>query len=196
MVGSGYPVQGTSKRVEVPPFGILKVSIRWFESAKRTRRPHSTLESVMPNIVQAKAAIDAFVLTQNTAVAVFRQSMVDAGFVSAEDCKPVIMQWVSKKYACPIVVSTSNRNKGQDVLDRTSPNWVNADKAFKRLMDDLTGDADKAKSPKTEGAAEEAEEIEIPADILAAAAKLAKLCDEYKGARKLASKALAVAFAK
>lgn len=151
----------------------------------------------MPNIVQAKAAIDAFVLTQNTAVAVFRQSMVDAGFTTPEDCKPVVMQWVSKKYACPIVVSTSNRNKGQDVLDRTSAGFVNADKAFKRLMEDLTGDADKVKSPKSEAdAAEAAEEIEIPADILAAAQKLAKLCDEYKGARKLASKALAVAFAK
>ena len=149
----------------------------------------------MPNIVQAKAAIDAFVLTQNTAVAVFRQSMVDAGFVSVEDARPVVMQWVSTKYSCPIVVSTSNRNKGQNVLDRSSAGFVNADKAFKRLMDDLTGDADKDASPKTEGA-EEAEEIEIPADILAAAQKLAALCDEYKGARKLASKALAVAFAK
>lgn len=150
----------------------------------------------MPNVNQALAAIDAFVLTLNTATKVFRKSMMDAGFTTAEDSKPVVMQWVSKKYACPIVVSTSNRNKGQNVLDRSSAGFVNADKAFKRLMDDLTGDADKAKSPKTEGAAEEAEEIEIPAEILAAAAKLAKLCNEYQGAKKLAAKAVAVAFAK
>ena len=38
------------------------------------------------------------------------------------------------------------------------------------------------------------EEVEIPAELLAAAAKLAKLAQQYKGARSLASKALAQAF--
>lgn len=42
----------------------------------------------------------------------------------------------------------------------------------------------------------EPEEIEIPAELIAAAQKLAKLANEYEGARKLASKALALAFAK
>ena len=39
------------------------------------------------------------------------------------------------------------------------------------------------------------EEVEVPAELLAAAAKLAKLAAQYEGARSLASKALAVAFA-
>jgi hypothetical protein len=42
----------------------------------------------------------------------------------------------------------------------------------------------------------ETEELEIPAEILKAAERLAKLCNEYEGARKLASTAIAQAFAK
>jgi hypothetical protein len=148
----------------------------------------------MSNVNQALAAIDAFVLTLNTATKVFRQSMMDAGFTTAEDCKPVVMQWTSKKYGIAIVVSTSNRNKGQQVLDRDSAAFTKADKAFKRLMDDLTGDADAKVSAKAE-AADAKEEIEIPADIAALAQRLVKLCNEYKGARKLASQAVAEAFA-
>lgn len=153
----------------------------------------------MPNISQANAAIDAFVLTQSTATKVFRQSMADAGFTTAEDCRPVVMAWASKKYACPIVVSTSNRNKGQNVLDRTSAGFTNADKAFKRLMEDLTGDADANKSFKVDPAKAEAEEFAVPAEIAAAAAALVSLVNEYdlkRGALKaLASRAVAEAFA-
>jgi hypothetical protein len=150
----------------------------------------------MSNVNQALAAIDAFVLTLNTATKTFRQSMVDAGFTTPEDAKPVVMQWVSKKYGIAIVVSTSNRNKGQNVLDRDSAAFTKADKAFKRLMDDLTGDADAQVSAKAEGEAADAkEEIEVPADIAALAARLVKLCNEYKGAKRLASQAVAEAFA-
>jgi hypothetical protein len=155
----------------------------------------------MSDINQALAAIDAFVLTLNTATKVFRQSMVDAGFTTAEDAKPVVMQWVSKKYACPIVVSTSNRNKGQNVLDRSAKSWMAADQAFKRLMDDLTGDADAKVSAKAEGEAAEgeAEDFDVPAEIAAAAAKLVALVNVYdlkKGEmKKLAARAVADAFA-
>ena len=40
------------------------------------------------------------------------------------------------------------------------------------------------------------EEIEIPEEILKAAEKLAKLCAQYEDSRKLASTAVAQAFAK
>jgi hypothetical protein len=149
----------------------------------------------MSDINQALAAIDAFVLTLNTATKVFRQSMVDAGFTTAEDARPVVMQWISKKYDIAIVVSTSNRNKGQNVLDRDSAAFTKADRAFKRLMDDLTGDADAEVSAKAE-TTDAKEEIEVPADIAALAARLVKLCNEYKGAKRLASQAVAEAFAK
>lgn len=42
--------------------------------------------------------------------------------------------------------------------------------------------------------AKQKDEVEIPAELLAAAAKLAKLAAQYEGARSLASKALAQAF--
>ena len=45
------------------------------------------------------------------------------------------------------------------------------------------------------GKAEAAEEVEVPAELLAAAVKLQKLAAQYEGARSLASKALALAFA-
>jgi hypothetical protein len=46
---------------------------------------------------------------------------------------------------------------------------------------------------KTDGATEE---LAVPAEILAAAEKLAKLCAQYEESRKLASTAIAQAFAK
>lgn len=61
-------------------------------------------------------------------------------------------------------------------------------KRFRRLHPDM------AKAYKTEGA--ETEEVEIPAELIAAAQRLAKLAEKYEGARKLASRALATAFAK
>ena len=45
------------------------------------------------------------------------------------------------------------------------------------------------------GKTEAADEVEVPAELIAAAAKLAKLAAQYENARSLASKALALAFA-
>jgi len=45
------------------------------------------------------------------------------------------------------------------------------------------------------GKTEAAEEVEMPAELLAAAVKLQKLAAQYQDARSLASKALALAFA-
>ena len=42
---------------------------------------------------------------------------------------------------------------------------------------------------------ESVEEIEVPEEVLKAAERLAKLCAQYEGARKLASTAIAQAFA-
>lgn len=88
------------------------------------------------------------------------------------------------KYAVPIV-DGEGKAVGTKVLDKTHAKYEACRKALGRLVSDIVG--------KSSGATEE---IEIPAEILAAAAKLAKLCAEYEGARKLASTALAQAFAK
>lgn len=139
------------------------------------------------------AAFNAYAAAANVAVKQLRASLVALGVTTAEDARPLVIEWASTKYACPIVSSESNRNKGQHVLDRKAPTFTAADKAMRRLIEALTGDADETVSSKGEGT--KAEEYEIPADIADAAAKLVALCNEYEGARKLASAAVAAAFA-
>jgi hypothetical protein len=152
--------------------------------------------STNQNHALAFTALNTYADAANEGVKQLRTAFVRLGLGTAEDCKPVVMAWVSKKYACPIVISTSNRNKGQNVLDRESAAFTKADKAFKRLMDDLTGDADAKVSAKGEAETTDAkEEIEVPADIAALAARLVKLCNDYKSAKRLASQAVAEAFA-
>lgn len=88
------------------------------------------------------------------------------------------------KYAVPLV-DGAGKATGTKVLDKDHAKYEAAKKALQRLVSDIVGKTSKA-----------TEEIEIPAELLAAAAKLAKLAQEYEGARSLAAKALAQAFAK
>ena len=88
------------------------------------------------------------------------------------------------KYAVPLV-DGAGKATGTKVLDKTHANYEACRKALGRLVSDIAGKSDN----KTE-------EVEVPAELLAAAAKLAKLAAQYEGARSLASKALAQAFAK
>jgi hypothetical protein len=149
----------------------------------------------MSNVNHALAftALNTYAAALLQGVKRLRAEFVRLGLGTVEDARPVVLAWASDKYACPLVESQSNRNKGQKVLDRSHAAFMRADKAFKRAMEDLTGDADAKVSAKAEG---EAEEVEIPAELLAAAQKLAKLAQQYEGARKLASRAVAAAFAK
>jgi hypothetical protein len=89
------------------------------------------------------------------------------------------------KYAVPLVAG-AGKAEGTLVLDKDAPKYEAAKKALQRLVKDIVG----ASNDKVEV------EVEVPAELLAAAAKLAKLAAEYEGARSLASKALAQAFAK
>lgn len=98
--------------------------------------------------------------------------------------RDLLLPHVAAFYKVPVVISESNRNKGEKVLDREHASFDAATQALKRLVRDLMGE----KGPK--------DDVEIPAELLAAAAKLAKLANQYEGARSLASKALAAAFAK
>lgn len=98
--------------------------------------------------------------------------------------RDLLLPHVSSFYKVPLVISESNRNKGQQVMDREHASFDAATQALKRLVRDLMGD----QAPKVD--------VEVPAELLAAAAKLVKLANQYEGARSLASKALAAAFAK
>ncbi len=142
----------------------------------------------------AFAALNQYADAANEGVKRLRTTFMGLGLSTAEDARPVVLAWASQKYGCPLVTSESNRNKGQMVLDRKHDAFMRADKAFKRAMEDLMGDADAKVSAKAEG--EAAEEYEIPEELLKAAQRLATLAQQYEGARKLASRALATAFAK
>lgn len=91
------------------------------------------------------------------------------------------------KYGVPLVAG-SGKAEGTKVLDKEHKNYEACRKALGRLVNDIMG--------KSSGATEQAEELEVPEEILKAAQRLAKLCAEYEGARKLASTAIAQAFAK
>jgi hypothetical protein len=88
-----------------------------------------------------------------------------------------------KKYAVPLIAG-SGKAEGTMVLDSEHPKYEACRKTLGRMVKDIVGET----HSKTE-------EIEVPAEVLAAAAKLAKLCAQYEGARKLASTAIAQAFA-
>lgn len=142
---------------------------------------------------QAFAVLNTFAATLNEGVKRLRTDLIALGITTVEDAEPTVTAWAAERHACPLV-DGKGKAKGRMVLDSSAASYEAAKTSRRRVMEALKGDADAQKSPKSE--ADQAEEIEIPAEILAAAAKLAKLCAEYEGARKLASKALAQAFAK
>ena len=90
-----------------------------------------------------------------------------------------------KKYGVPFV-DGKGKAIGTKVLDKEHPQYENCRKAVTNLTKAILG-------TESSGAVEE---LAVPAEILAAAAKLAKLCAQYEESRKLASTAIAQAFAK
>ena len=90
-----------------------------------------------------------------------------------------------KKYGLPFV-DGKGKAIGTKVLDKEHPQYENCRKAVTNLTKAILG-------TESSGAVEE---LAVPAEILAAAAKLAKLCAQYEESRKLASTAIAQAFAK
>ena len=90
-----------------------------------------------------------------------------------------------KKYSVPLVAG-SGKAEGTKVLDKGHANYEACRKALGRLVSAIVGKESSGHK----------EEIEIPEEILKAAEKLAKLCAQYEDSRKLASTAVAQAFAK
>jgi hypothetical protein len=87
------------------------------------------------------------------------------------------------KYAVPLVAG-AGKAEGKLVLDSEHKNYEACRKALGRLVKDIVG-----------GGSAKTEELEVPPEVAAAAAKLAKLCAQYEQSRKLASTAIAQAFA-
>lgn len=89
------------------------------------------------------------------------------------------------KYLVPLVKG-EGKAEGTMVLDKGHAKYEACRKALQRIVGDIMG--------KSSGSVE-AEEVEVPEEVLKAAERLAKLCAQYEGARKLASTAIAQAFA-
>ena len=142
------------------------------------------------NTTALLSALSTFADVSNNAAKKLRQAALAAGFKTYEDCRPVVLQWIETRYGVGTVASKSPRNKGEMVLDRSAAGFEAAKKALQRMQEALTGDAD---ADRTVSAKKE--ELEIPADIAALAAKLAKACNEYEDAKRLAAQAVAQAFA-
>ena len=101
-----------------------------------------------------------------------------------ETVRAALLPVVAAFYAVPLI-DGDGKAKGRKVLDKAAPKYEAAKKALQRLLGDLMGKG-----------SDKGEELEVPEHIAALAAKLAKACNEYEQARKLASTAIAAAFAK
>lgn len=139
-------------------------------------------------------ALDAFANTVNGATVTLRQAAVAAGFQDWESAQPVVLQWASTRYNVGLVESQSPRNKGQLTLDRSAAKFEAAKTAVRYVREALTGDADAAGGAGG-AVSNKTESVEVPAHIAKLAAALAQACAEYEGAKKLASTAVAEAFA-
>lgn len=91
---------------------------------------------------------------------------------------------VIKGYVAPIAAKRYNA-----AYDIPSGKWEDSGCAAKRYTNRLVAAIIGASSARKE-------EVAVPAELLEAAAKLAKLAAKYEGSRSLSAKALALAFAK
>jgi len=102
-----------------------------------------------------------------------------------DEVRTAIMPTIGAFYGVALVEG-AGKAEGTQVFDKDAKAYEAARKALQRLLKDIMGEESNGNK----------EEIEVPAEILAAAAKLAKLCAQYEDSRKLASTAVAQAFAK
>jgi len=123
-------------------------------------------------IVKAFSAADS----EDSAIDAVRKA---AGRMSRDKFEALAQECASTHYRVPLITKST----GKVVFDSSADKYETARKRVQRLVKAIY---ETAKS----------EEVEIPAELLKAAQALAKLANEYEGARSLASKALAQAFAK
>jgi hypothetical protein len=108
----------------------------------------------------------------------------DAKGMTREAVRDVILPITSAKFEVPLK-DGEGKAKGTKVLDKDATKYEACKKATQRLLNDICGDASSAKK----------EEVEVPEELIEMAKKLAKLAKKYEGAKSLASKAVAIAFA-
>jgi hypothetical protein len=123
--------------------------------------------SIKSNVTTALTAAHAY----GAAIAALRK---DCAGMERDAVREAMLPPVAAYYAVKVV---------EGKLDREAAKYEAAKKALQRLL------ADVCPSSNTK------EEVEVPAELLKAAKVLAELAAKYEGARSLAAKALATAFA-
>lgn len=101
------------------------------------------------------------------------------GRMSEAKFTTLAQELASKHYSVPLITKST----GKIVFDSSADKYETARKRVQRLV-------------KAVYETSKREEVEIPAELLKAAAVLAKLAQQYEGSRSLAAKALAASFAK
>lgn len=129
------------------------------------------------NKTLAFQALDTFA----TARVQLIEGMIAAGYKTAEDARPIVIEWACAKTGAAFNVSKA----GKVMLDSKHPKYEAAKTVVRDVMLNLQGTTRRESSPKKEP-------VEVPAHVL----KLAKALAEAAGDRSLASTALALAFAK
>ena len=109
------------------------------------------------------------------------QGLIDAGYPTAEDARPIVIEWACAKTGAAFNVSKA----GKVMLDSKHAKYEAAKTVVRDVMLNLQGTTRRESSPKKEP-------VEVPAHVL----KLAKALAEAAGDRSLANTALALAFAK
>ena len=126
------------------------------------------------------SAIRATFKTGDADDAAMADVLANVGRMSRDKFEALAQSLASDYYSVPLITKST----GRVVFDSTAAKYETARKRVQRLI--------KAVYETSQST----EEIEIPAELLKLAKALAKAANEYEGARSLASKALAQAFAK
>lgn len=129
------------------------------------------------NKTLAFQALDTFA----TARVQLIEGMIAAGYKTAEDARPIVIEWACAKTGAAFNVSKA----GKVMLDSKHAKYEAAKTVVRDVMLNLQGTTRRESSPKKEP-------VEVPAHVL----KLAKALAEAAGDRSLANTALALAFAK
>ena len=124
-------------------------------------------------------AIRATFKTGDDDDAALAKVLANVGRMSRDKFESLAQSLASDYYRVPLITKST----GRVVFDSTADKYETARKRVQRLVKAVYETA-------------KAEDVEIPAELLRLAQALAKAANEYKGARSLASKALAAAFAK
>lgn len=167
------------------------------------------MQKLMADVVAALAAgkslkslsdaecVAAFEGARHLRAAVVAELTRRHGGKPVETIRTIVMPLVGKLYAVPLVASESNRNKGELTLDRSAERFEAAKTGLRDIVAAITQSGKGSGSAGRKGTSTK---MEVPAEVLAAAAKLVALVNQYDldeaGLKALAAQAVAQAFAK